>query len=436
MFSAHSNLIKHEKLPELCIICHETPEKMIIPVELWSPAIGKFSIEINSYKSSSFTPSFNDVQTVLPLIQKLCKRFKKETEHTKVFKDLMKVYMENIKKPSNMNSKESNSKIVPDLALFSKFHTPEIIVEDKKGHQGTNADPLVEAICYYRHYCCVDENNSVNPCLLLVLEASTLIIYACVTNYEYKFVNDVAEYGKSNYICSRPLFTFDFAIQEANFEHATNVCRILKCIADTCEEIQVEKSFEHIDVGYYPLTLLGHYNEMDKSGIGKLNDKLVYINGTLVWKYCKNYGFDGHNAAAELGIAPNILGVYDVCGDWKLIKMEKIDGVTLHDSGYHDLDAWNEFVQKVHESNEKFVHGDIRYPNIIHSTDGKYYLIDFDWCSSIENTILYPHSINSEVFLGEDESIAPCLPILVEHDKLQLKHLNEDINNWIRNQTN
>ena len=127
---------------------------------------------------------------------------------------------------------------------------------------------------------------------------------------------------------------------------------------------------------------------------------------------------------------------YDVCGDWKLIKMEKIDGVTLRDSGYHDLDAWNEFVQKVHEFNEKFVHGDIRYPNIIHSTDGKYYLIDFDWCSSIENTTLYPHSINSEVFLGEDESIAPCLPILVEHDKLQLKHLNEDINNWIRNQTN
>merc|ERR1712000_329022 len=158
-FSAHSNLKQHKKLEELCIICHENPEKMIIPVELWSPAIGKFSIEI--------------------------------------------------------------------------------IVEDKKGHQGTNADPLVEAICYYRRYCCVDKNNNVNPCLLLVLEASTLIIYGCVTNYEYKFVNDVAEYGKSNYICSRPLFTFDFAIQEANFEHATNVCRILKCIADTCDEIQV-----------------------------------------------------------------------------------------------------------------------------------------------------------------------------------------------------
>ena len=248
--------------------------------------------------------------------------------------------------------------------------------------------------------------NNVNPCLLLVLEASTLLIYGCISQ----------------------LFVFDFAIKNGK-EHLSHCCRIFKQIVKTCGQLKEEKEFDHCFNGYYPISLLSLEAEWAYEPLTRMNDRLVFETDEFIWKFCDDYGLDGHEYAFKLGIAPKILKTIEVCGTWRLIKMEKIMGSTLRDDKNHDLTSWNHFVEKLNEFNEKFVHGDIRFPNIIRTEVDdtlKYYLLDFDWCSSISEKKYYPPSIDVNVFMiRDDKSFGACLPILVEHDKTQIKALTD-----------
>lgn len=73
-------------------------------------------------------------------------------------------------------------------------------------------------------------------------------------------------------------------------------------------------------------------------------------------------------------------------------------------------------LHKIHSCN--FVHGDIRSENIIHSFDGKSYLIDFDLAKPEGE--LYPENYNYLGILERHEYAQERHPMLKEHDRFSL----------------
>lgn len=415
-------------MPELCVFSQEGPHKKTFPVELLSPAIGKFAVEINALKSDNEIQLPEDVNTIVPLIAELCCRPKDEIIHKAKFKELLVKFFDSKKYDITTSSSPQS---VPDLAVFSSGSiVPEIIVKVKKGHQGTNADPLVESVCYYRKFIRHGANN-VYPCLLLILEGSTLLIYGCASQFNFKKKSKIVEYDKTVVICSRPLFVFDFASNNFGQDHIFHCCKIFKHIEKTCTELVEEKCYNHNFNGYYPISLLKIEEEWGLQRPTRIAGKLVFENDDYIWKFCNGYGLQAHEFAYELGIAPKLLTSSEVCGTWRLIKMERIKGNIIEESDKgesHDLQSWNDFTKCFNKFNENFVHGDVRFPNIIRrEVDGtlKYYLLDFDWCSSIEEVKYYPPFVCMKNFSGltKDLSFGPCLPILVEHDRQQIQYI-------------
>lgn len=138
-------------MKELCIISHEHPYFSAIPVELWSPAIGKFAIEMNTLKSDEFQLSdeANEVNKIYPLIYELYLRSENDPAHKRKCKKLLNVFFDDKYKIRKSRGSES----APDIAVFSANATvPEIIVVVKQGHQGSYKDPLVESLLLQKIY--------------------------------------------------------------------------------------------------------------------------------------------------------------------------------------------------------------------------------------------------------------------------------------------
>lgn len=144
-FSTHSNIAKHNcDLHDLCIISQEDPDNSAIPVEVWSPAIGKFKNEVNSIYESRRTGGLSladtsETKIVRPLLRELCNRQKSENDHRKNFKNLLEVFMGHY---DIRECREGHTE--PDLAVFCKEgeNSPDIIVKVKKAHQCASVDPL------------------------------------------------------------------------------------------------------------------------------------------------------------------------------------------------------------------------------------------------------------------------------------------------------
>jgi hypothetical protein len=125
--------------------------------------------------------------------------------------------------------------------------------------------------------------------------------------------------------------------------------------------------------------------------------------GSLLVKFCRQYGKDAHLRCGELGIAPKLVGFENLPDGWCAVVMEHLplsfkmlsmltSEATLKLKG-RVMDA----VQRMH--NAGFVHGDLRDINILvdvtaNNNDVK--IVDWDW-AGCPGSVEYPISINPEV---------------------------------------
>jgi hypothetical protein len=142
------------------------------------------------------------------------------------------------------------------------------------------------------------------------------------------------------------------------------------------------------------------------------------VERKVVVKFTCRYANDVHRACAEKGIAPELRYSQRLGYGWSMVVMDYLDS-------YHSLFVLQkcqrlteEIRASVHARlkilhDAKFVHGDMRSPNILLGPDGDVKFIDFDWAGDIGNA-RYPTSMNPNIGWHQDVGLGK--PIETSHD--------------------
>jgi serine/threonine protein kinase len=112
----------------------------------------------------------------------------------------------------------------------------------------------------------------------------------------------------------------------------------------------------------------------------------------IVVKFTRTYSETVHKLLASRGFAPELFAVEDLAGGWKMVVMEYLSGwVMLGEKARQERLEYKEKLKKalsvIHEHD--FVHGDVRWPNILVSEKDDINFVDFDHCGK-EGVKRYP----------------------------------------------
>ena len=190
------------------------------------------------------------------------------------------------------------------------------------------------------------------------------------------------------------------------------------------------------------------FKYVDLPSMGEMNVTFIAEvespNRKLVVKFVERYCVEAHDLLASKGMAPRLLycghldGKHDVrsgerraqdsikpgglyVGPIRMVIMEYIEGTAL-DARNPPKDTRAEIQQAIgilHANG--FVFGDLRAPNIMIS-EGKPYLIDFDW-SGREGEARYPLHLSKNVDWPEEPLQLELKLILKDHDLIMLDKL-------------
>ena len=112
----------------------------------------------------------------------------------------------------------------------------------------------------------------------------------------------------------------------------------------------------------------------------------------VVVKFTQQYATDVHQACAGKGIAPLLLYADPVGYGWTMVIMEYLEG---YNTLYSRRNQLSEDLRKsVHEKlkilhDMGFVHGDMRFLNILLGPGGEVKFVDFEWAGKIRD-VKYP----------------------------------------------
>ncbi len=146
--------------------------------------------------------------------------------------------------------------------------------------------------------------------------------------------------------------------------------------------------------------------------IDKENKKLVFLvkeSGIKrILKFTTLYNSDVHNFCFNNGFAPELIKIDNIENtDFKFVIMEHLDGFNVISDIWDELNVEekNELKKRILEAlkimhNNDFVHGDIRFENIMAklNSNNKWIVkfIDFDW-SGYNGKAKYPQFLNKEI---------------------------------------
>jgi hypothetical protein len=138
-------------------------------------------------------------------------------------------------------------------------------------------------------------------------------------------------------------------------------------------------------------------------------------------KFTRTYSEVVHKLLASSGFAPELFGVEDLAGGWKMVVMEYLsDWVMLEEKPHRERLKYQEKLKEalriIHDRN--FVHGDVRGPNILVSEDSLK-LVDFDNCGT-EGVDRYPREWD-HTQRQEDAKEGECLQR--SHDNWMLERI-------------
>ena len=142
-----------------------------------------------------------------------------------------------------------------------------------------------------------------------------------------------------------------------------------------------------------------------------------------VVKFVERYGKKGHEIMAEAGVAPELMYCKweATVGLWVVVTRyyeSQVGRVPTPDS-INDL---GKGLARLHEAG--LVHGDIREGNILVGTEGRAWLIDFDWCEQVGRA-RYPSLLNPKVKWVP--GVEPSKLIKPEHDDDMFASYLEDL---------
>jgi hypothetical protein len=152
--------------------------------------------------------------------------------------------------------------------------------------------------------------------------------------------------------------------------------------------------------------------------------KMQNDDSDVIVKFTRRYCTDLHQFCAKRGHAPKLLGYGTVPGGWHVVVMEFVDqdiGKTLAHYAPTHLDQWKKDLTRLLEEfhGEGFVHGDLRYANLIvrRGEPERIILVDYDWGGKHGNVSFPSRHLHKEITEGELESLV----ITKEHDHRVLR---------------
>ncbi|KAH8091732.1 hypothetical protein BXZ70DRAFT_898781 [Cristinia sonorae] len=161
----------------------------------------------------------------------------------------------------------------------------------------------------------------------------------------------------------------------------------------------------------------------------------------LVVKFVDRYGADAHRLLANAGYAPALhyFGTLDgrtpttspdvmksglYIGPLRMVVMEYVEGITLHDAVHDEEDIPANVRQEMADAlsilhNAGFVYGDLRSPNVM-LTKGGPKLVDFDWAGK-DGVATYPRRLSKDIPWAK--GVADFAPMRKAHDLEMLEKL-------------
>jgi RIO-like serine/threonine protein kinase len=110
-----------------------------------------------------------------------------------------------------------------------------------------------------------------------------------------------------------------------------------------------------------------------------------------------------HEILANNKLAPKLHTVQELAGGWKMVVMERIEEAS-HWDRQSDSEKCQDYLKQVlqvlQQGNEKYVHGDLRAPNVL-IAGGRLYVIDFEWAGKVDEA-RFPGIINRDIFKHVD----------------------------------
>ena len=328
------------------------------------------------------------------------------------------------KEPGEKSGKKKSKagcKRTTDLCLGSVgAGSQELIIEVKNEQGTTNSSPELEVFSYYRN---LDFSSRTthgyerpNPALLMTVEGPRLTFYGAVTA--------VQPTKPVQFYFTEPLLTWSLTPTTDAQQHLLDTAKLIVALFQTLEGLRQFRMERGSNLTCPPC--ISDDSGDDSSDIFRVGSKLVFYQGSKLWKICSRYGSKAHFSAANLGIAPPLQKVEQLAPGTKMIRMQYLQGQMLYETGVeHDWGAWKEFREQFKKFSAKYVHGDLREPNILlvkEETGAHYYIIDFDWSAEHSESARYPPNLNCEVF-GKIDGVAPCALMTSEHDEAFLDHL-------------
>ena len=134
-------------------------------------------------------------------------------------------------------------------------------------------------------------------------------------------------------------------------------------------------------------------------------------------KFTRNYGEEVHRFMYDKGFAPELLNVEKLQGGWLAVVMKYIDGVRVPTEDVENCKQFLESLVLPALSKMKYVHGDLRLPNII-KLDKKYIVLDYDWAGT-EGSTRFPLDLNTKLPWPESVEPGGCITVTSDHDTVE-----------------
>ena len=283
-----------------------------------------------------------------------------------------------------------------------------LLVEVKNEEGSTNCEPLPEVISYY----CQSKENK--PAFLMVLCGASMTIYGAV------FVGHL--------FVDRLIPTVWLVPQIRNSEAMIHIARTLKALKNAVCKLMEYKPL-HIHQPQFPAFQNFQHND-DIIQIEYSHEIKPHVfcgslqggdlQGTkVIIKFAERYSVTVHEFLAENSYAPTIF-YHCRISRFTAVVMQQVVGPTIKEylaNHPHALNRLESQCTKIYNilNKKSYVHGDLRYPNILIDNDGNVKIIDFDW-AGYEGQARYPYFLNKYECKWPD-GVSDGQLILTAHDK-------------------
>ena len=384
------------------------------PLSLVSEPCIAFLSAVKQFGNLPFNDKLLHQVTAVSLMNMFNKVCKTEEELYSPFNDILMQYMSaimtcheiNMRSWINSNSVHSGKKASSDTCLFVDDKVAAIF---EMKLLSTKAHPVLEAFGYFEMMLHKEHYTTSKPklCVLLVTVWNDIMtIYGC---HRFKQHTTIEQLGYAS---------IRYSTMEDDIDALASVLYGLYKFSITETNSSLSSTYED--------TLTTLLTKSDFTSKVTKQHKLVYkLDNGLIVKFVQHrYGNDVHSALAGAGLAPilhNVIDLQSTMG-WKAVIMDTVETSVTSCYSESELQRLKKYLSK-----NKFVHGDLRCPNVLIDDSTKNIkVVDFDWAGKVGEA-RYPLNTNPLIHWPR-ENIAGTL-IRMDDDSIMLSRCQNE-NAW------